>query len=140
MTMARKNRGNRPSVPQATFGEPLKPASHNDDPPSFCLRFLQRDFDVHALNAPGQAAFAKTLQKLSASQWKNLVMASRHGQGTECIPRSQIKAPVPPAFQDQDKFLVFRYNGMLSMGGVRVDSVFHVLWIEPGFGRLYDHG
>jgi hypothetical protein len=26
------------------------------------------------------------------------------------------------------------------MAGVRVDAVLHVLWIEPEFNKLYDHG
>jgi len=43
-------------------------------------------------------------------------------------------------FQDQDKFMVFRYYGKLPMAGVWVADVYHVLWIEPEFGKLYDHG
>ena len=50
------------------------------------------------------------------------------------------KAPIPPQFQDQDKFMVFRYHGKLPMAGVRVDDIYHVLWIEPEFSRLYNHG
>ena len=30
--------------------------------------------------------------------------------------------------------------GWGSMSGVRVGEVYHVLWIEPEFGKLYDHG
>ena len=54
--------------------------------------------------------------------------------------RAQIKAPIPQQFGDRDKFMVFRYHGKLPMGGVRVGDVYHVLWIEPEFNRLYDHG
>jgi hypothetical protein len=35
---------------------------------------------------------------------------------------------------------MFRYDGRLPMGGIRVRDIYHVLWIEPEFGRLYDHG
>jgi len=135
-----RNRGNRPVATQDTFGKPAKPANHDDETPKFCLHFLRADFDVHALDASGQAAFAKTLQKLAGSQWKELILAPRHGQGSERVPREQIRAPIPLRFQDQDKFLVFRYNGMLPMAGVRVADVYHVLWIERHFGDLYDHG
>lgn len=36
--------------------------------------------------------------------------------------------------------MVFRYDGKLHMAGVRVRDVYHVLWIEPEFNSLYDHG
>ena len=87
-----------------------------------------------------QAAFAKTLQKLAASRWKDLITARRHGQGTEFIPARQFRAPIPPQFEAESRFMVFRYDGNLPMAGIRVRDVFHVLWIEPEFGRLYDHG
>ena len=51
----------------------------------------------------------------------------------------QIRPSVPQRFQDQPKTMVFRYDGNLPMAGFRVDDVFHVLWIEPAFGKLYDH-
>jgi hypothetical protein len=140
MSNKAKNRGQRPQPAKGTFPQPDAPPDYEDTSPKFCLNFLRDGFDVHALDPDGQAAFAKTLQKLACSKWKDLITAPRHGQGTELIQASQIKAPIPPQFQDQDKFMVFRYNGKLPMVGVRVRDVYHVLWIEPKFGDLYDHG
>jgi hypothetical protein len=122
------------------FTQPPTPPDYNNETPKFCLHFLRDGFDVHALDHEGQAAFAKTLQKLASSRWKDLITAPRHGQGSEFILRDQIKAPVPQRFSDEDRFLVFRYHGLLPMAGLRVRDVFHVLWIEPEFGRLYNHG
>lgn len=139
--MASKDkRGKRPAAPAEAFPQPPPPPDYNRQTPKFCLHFLRDGFDVHALDAGKQAAFAKTLQKLASSQWKDLILAPRHGQGSEFIPRRQIKAPIPPQFDDEDRFIVFRYDGNLPMAGVRVRDVFHVLWIEPRFGWLYDHG
>jgi hypothetical protein len=135
-----KNRGNRPTPSRERLAEPVDPPNYNDETPKFCLNFLRDDFDVHALSAQHQAAFAKTLQKLASSRWKDLLVAPRHGQGTEFIPAGQLKAPIPARFQDEQRFMVFRYDGRLPMAGVRVRDVYHVLWLEPEFGRLYDHG
>jgi hypothetical protein len=135
-----KNRGKRPQPAQGSFPAPAAPPDYDDQSPKFSLNFLRDGFDVHALDAKGQAAFAKTLQKLARMKWKELITAGRHGHGTEHVTVGQIKAPIPLQFADQEKFMVFRYNGMLPMAGVRVGDVFHVLWIEPEFGRLYDHG
>jgi hypothetical protein len=135
-----KNRGTPPKSAKGSFPQPAAPPNYDDESPKFCLNFLRDGFDVNALDALGQAAFAKTLQKLASMRWKDLITADRHGHGTELMPAAQIKAPIPPQFQDQERFMVFRYYGLLPMAGVRVGDVFHILWIEPAFGRLYDHG
>lgn len=135
-----KNRGNRPQGTKDTFPGPANPPNYDEMSPKFCLNFLRDGFDLHALDTKGQAAFAKTLQKLASMKWKEIITAGRHGHGTELIPADQIKAPIPPQFQDEAKFMVLRYDGMLPMAGVRVQDIYHVLWIEPEFGKLYDHG
>lgn len=138
--MASKNRGKRPAVPAGTLRETAPPPSYNEETPKFCLHYLRNDFDVHALDADGQCAFAKTLQKLAGLRWTEIVTSGRHGHGSEHIPKAQIKPSIPERFQDRERFMVLRYNGLLPMAGVRVDDVYHVLWIEPEFNSLYDHG
>jgi hypothetical protein len=59
-----RDRGKRPLASRQAFPEPNPPPNHDDQSPKFCLHFLRSDFDVQALDAQGQAAFAKTLQKL----------------------------------------------------------------------------
>ena len=136
-----KDRGRQPAKSAAKLAQPTKPAiDYNAEHPKFCLHYLTPGFDVAGLDQQAQAAFACCLQKLACSCWKELVTAPRHGQGTEHIPRSQIKPAVPERFQDNDRFLAFRYSGKLPMAGVRVDDVFHILWIERWYGELYDHG
>lgn len=135
-----KNRGKPPQPSREKLAEPAEPPNYDDQTPKFCLHFLCGGFDVHALSAQRQAAFAKTLQRLASSRWKDLITAPRHAHGTELIPAREFKAPIPAQFQGQPKFMVFRYDGNLPMAGVRVRDVYHVLWIEPEFNRLYDHG
>jgi len=134
-----KHRGQRPLPAKGAYAQPDKPPDYNNETPKFCLHFLRAGFDVHALDAAGQAAFAKTLQKLASSRWKDLITAPRHGQGSEFLPSGQIKAPIPAQFLDEDRFLVFRYHGLLPMAGVRVRDILHILWVEAAFGQLYDH-
>lgn len=138
--MADRRRGKRPKPSRETLPQPEPPTNHDDATPKFCLHHLCDEFDVPALDARQQAEFAKTLQRLSHLQWKQLISTHKHGNGSEFIPRQSIRAAVPPAFQDRDRFLVFRYDGNLPMAGARVADVFHILWIEPRYGRLYNHG
>jgi hypothetical protein len=133
-------KGKRPKTPKGSFAEPPPPADYNSRTPKFCLHFLRGPFDVGALDAEKRAAFAQTLQRLASSRWQDLITAPRHGQGSELIPRGAIRAPVPPQFEGEDRFMVFRYSGMHPMAGIRIQDVYHVLWIEPEMGDLYDHG
>ncbi|MGH3249355.1 MAG: hypothetical protein ACRDOI_24545 [Trebonia sp.] len=114
-----KSRGSRPTSSKGSFAASEPRVNHDNETPKFCLHFVADGFDVHALAAGQQVSFAKTLQKLSSSTWKDLKLASRHGQGTELIPRDQVRASIPAQFQDEPRFMV--------------------LWIEPGFGQLYAH-
>ena len=140
MAKSEKNRGKPPKASKGSYEVPAEPVNYDDESPKFCLRFLAAGFDVHALDPEKQASFAKTLQKLASSRWMDLKLAPRHGQGSELIPAREFKAPIPPRFQAEPKFMVFRYHAKLPMAGVRVDDVYHVLWIEPEFNDLYNHG
>jgi len=137
--MAKKDRGKRPRVPTGKLREPTEPRSYDSETPKFCLHYLRAGFDVHALDAQRQIAFAKTMQRLCGLTWRQIKLADRHGSGSELIEPRCIKAPIPVPFQDAPKFLVLRYAGLRPMAGVRVDDVYHVLWIEPEFNQLYDH-
>jgi hypothetical protein len=134
-----KVRGNKPSSLGTRLPEAPPPLSYDEENPKFCLRYLRTGFDVHALSPQRQAAFAKTLQKLAASQWKELITSPYKGQGIELLPVGQIKPSLPARFGGQPKVMVFRYDGKLPMAGVRVRDVYHVLWIEPEFNQLYNH-
>lgn len=134
-----KNRGTPPIPPQGKLPEAAAPRDHNDETPKFCLHYLSKDLDVQALELRHQAAFAKCLQKLAASTWKDILSRDRHGQGAEFVTRAQIRGSVPERFTDSTRFMVFRYSGQRPMAGVRVDAVFHVLWIAPSFNELYNH-
>lgn len=136
-----RDRGARPKAASDKLPRPRPDgtADHSAGHPKFCLRFLQRGFDVECLTKDLRAAFAMTLQQRSALTWTELHQAGRHGQGYEQIPSHTLRAPMPTAFADRDRFHVFRYAGKLPMVGVRAGDVFHIVWIAAGFGDLYDH-
>jgi hypothetical protein len=107
----------------------------------FCLHHLHADYDVRALDDKDkQAQLALTIHQCAQMRWIDIHQAGRHGAGTESIPADQIRAPIPPKFADQEKFTAFRYHGKLPMVGVRINDVFHLLWIERQFGEVYDQG
>lgn len=137
-----RQKRNKPNLPR---DEVLKTSSqrvdYNKRTPVFCLHHLQSGYDVDSLqDKGGQAQLALTLHKCAKMKWQDIGQSGRQQSGTEWIPAKQIRAPIPNKFQDQDKFMAFRYNGKLPMLGVRINDVFHILWIERSFGDVYDHG
>lgn len=134
-------KGKRPAASADKFAQPTPVRDSNQATPLFCLNHLHPDYDVKALeDKEKQAQLALTMHKCAQMRWIDIHQARRHGAGTESIPADQILAPIPPKFADQDKFTAFRYRGLLPMVGVRINEVFHVLWIERQFGEVYDHG
>jgi hypothetical protein len=107
--------------------------------PKFCFRHIVNGYDVQSLSKDQRSNLALTLQQRAQLTWQQIRLADRHGQGTEFMPKESIKPSVPVRFTDQERFLVFRYCGNLPMVGVRVLDVFHILWIENAYGRVYDH-
>lgn len=140
----RKNRqkASKPSLPSEGFRPPSSsPRDYQQSTPVFCLHHLHPDYSVQALgDKDSQAQLALTMHKCAQLRWIDVHQTGRHASGSELIPASQIKAPIPPKFSDQDKFVSIRYHGKLPMVGVRIKDVFHVLWVERQYGDVYDHG
>jgi hypothetical protein len=132
----RRPKGGRSKLPTQ---QPDPPTDHSAGYPKFCLRFLQRGFDVYNLSKEQRADFALTLQQRSTLTWAQLQQARRHEQGFEVLDRAQFRGTVPAVFEDQPRFLVFRYSNRLPMAGVRSADTFHLIWIESEYGELYEH-
>lgn len=141
--MGNKTKGRRGQAPKpvgGTVADLAEPTDYNKRTPVFCLHHLQKNFDVSSLSKDQRAAFAMTLQDRAKLTWQDMIQSGRHKMGFELLPSDAISAPVPPAYQDAEKFMVLRYFGKLPMVGVRANEVFHVLWIAKNFNELYDHG
>lgn len=141
--MGRKeSKGSRkPARNDEKLQTPSQARDYNQATPVFCLHHLHPDYDVKSLDdKEKQAQLALTINRCAQRRWIDIHQAGRHGAGTESIPADQILAPVPPKFADQEKFTAFRYHGKLPMVGVRINDVFHLLWVERHFGEVYDHG
>jgi hypothetical protein len=134
-------KGSKPNLPSDDRFNPPEPrVDFGKRTPVFCLHHLQDGHDVASLrDKAAQAQFALTLHKCAKLTWQDIGQAGRHGNGTEWIPAGQVRAPIPEKFSDQTKFMAFRYNGKKPMLGVRINEVFHVLWIEREFGDVYPH-
>jgi len=83
--------------------------------------------------------FAEAIFRRKCLTWKQIRQLPRHGLGTEKIPKSSIKAPIPQFITDDvNDFLAFRYHGKRPMVGYRQKDIFFVLWFDSDF-TLYEH-
>jgi hypothetical protein len=135
-----KKRGDAPARGSGTIAKVVPDANSNKLHPVFCLRHLQQDYNVSRLDKDKRAAFALALERRAQLSWDDIGKIHRHKLGFENLPRKAITAPIPPAYDDADTFMVFRYCDKLPMVGVRAREVFHVLWIAENFSEVYDHG
>lgn len=139
--MGRKGDGKgarRRKINQDAFAT-SEPRNYDASTPKFCLRHLQDGFRVSDLEKDQQQDFALALEKRCQLTWQQIITNGRHALGYEFIPANQIIPPIPTFFEDAPRFMVFRYSGLLPMAGVRSADVFHIVWIEPQFGKLYAH-
>jgi len=133
-----KNKGTKPTGTTATVPV-VEPVNYDKEHPKFCFRYTQKGNCPADLSKDQQIALVLTLHRLAKIDWSTIKSAGRQALGTEFIPAEQINVPIPGKFDAEDRFMFFRYQGKLPIGGVRIQDVFHILWIAKGFKDVYVH-
>ncbi len=125
---------------QGSLVKSQEPINYDENPPVFSLEKLQSGkYCLSSLDQENKAKFADAIFRRKSITWNQIKQQDRHGLGTEKIPKTQIKAPIPRFItEDFESFLVFRYNGHKPMVGYRQRDIFFVLWFDHDF-TLYDH-
>ena len=114
-----------------------------DDTPLFCFKYF--DYDLLRKNKQHETdlcfCFLEKLQRLSDLGWNGIRKSRRHDYGMEKIPITQIKLKKLPSIITPDikNLHVFRAKKNLPFIGLQEKNIFHVLYIEPNFGVIYDH-
>lgn len=111
-------------------------------PPHFSFEKMSTgsDYNVSKCDEENRAALASKLFELSQLRWVDITLAHKRGMGSERIPRSEIKVPIPSSITpDVEDFLSIRYNGKRPMVGYREDRIFHIVFLDHNF-TVYDHG
>ena len=106
--------------------------------PKFSLENLTKSHCLSKCTRDEKAAFADKLHELSQLTWQVIGHSGRHGQGSETIARTAIKAPIPDCITGEVKLLAFRCIGMAPMVGYRDAETFYIVWIDRAF-TLYAH-
>lgn len=125
--------GNRVSAPSSGGGPPTL------EHPVFCLRDLQRNYDLNDCSHDQQRALVQKFRELSRLTWIEIRSAHRHGLGAEKISHDAIIPAVPPVVTQDVTLLAFRFSGRNPMVGFRSGPVFKILWLDHNF-TVYDHG
>lgn len=108
--------------------------------PVFCLRHLQKGYDIADCNPEQRAQLIEKLRMLSRITWAETRNAHRHGLGSEKIPRNALKVPLPTDLlvTDDVDFIAFRFAGKSPMIGYRSGPLFRILWLDHNFSA-YNH-
>jgi len=106
--------------------------------PIFCLRYLQRGYDVDDLSPDDQRGLIRRLRILSQLEWSEIEQSPRHGVGKENIDQIAIRQPLPSVVTKDITLWAFRFSGKKPMVGFRSGAVFHILWMDHDFS-VYQH-
>lgn len=139
MSKKRKIKSGRPR--QGPLVKSQETINYSQKPPIFSLERLQSGkYCLSSLCQEDKASFSDSQFKRKNISWYEVDKIDRHGLGTEKIPKSAIRAALPPFITDDfSHFIAFRYRGRAPMVGYRQKDVFFVLWFDHDF-TLYDHG
>jgi hypothetical protein len=111
--------------------------------PKFCFKYLVNEPKEDPKDRPGfYAEFIVRMKKLSNLGWNSIDLADRHGFGYEKIPLARIKIKNMPSIiaPEVTNLTVFRATGdNRAFLGIRIEDVFHIIFIEENFGDVYDH-
>ncbi|MDO5031289.1 hypothetical protein [Corynebacterium sp.] len=142
MSKKGKRRGNRPNdVPQRpALGVLEALRKEESEYPAISFRHLQPGWGFEELTDKQRLAFLTKWHKRCRMPWVELSQQSRHGLGSEQLPRRVIKPHIPQQFTDVEKFHVYRHEGNHALVGWKSGHIFYVIWIEARFNDLYDHG
>ena len=128
----RVERGRNISPPVTTEESP------EQQPPTFSLRYMSKEFCLSECTKDEKAAFADTLYKLSQLTWSQINSSDRHGSGYERIAQNSIKAAISAHITEDVNLIAFRFCGMAPMVGYRDGAIFYVIWLDRSF-KLYKH-
>ena len=112
---------------------------YNRERPTFCLRYVDRNYCITGCGTDDKAAFADKIRRLSQMTWNEIISAHRHGMGFETIPRNAIRSRIPSQITEDATLIAFRFSGLKPMVGYRAQSMFHIIWFDCSY-NLYDHG
>ena len=110
------------------------------DYPLFSFKYLTDHSFKDCRDGGFFTTFLLRLKKLSELGWNEINTAERHGFGWEKIPREILKHNLPQEITPEVPLLAFRATGdNLPFVGFRDGKVFHIVFIEAGFGDIYNH-
>jgi hypothetical protein len=117
-----------------------KPADHNQEPPAFCLRYVDPEYCISLCEKDDKAAFADRISRLSRMTWNDIIQADRHGFGREKITASSLRRPIPRHLTEDVTFIALRFSGKKPMVGYQSGRVFHAIWFDRDMAGVYSHG
>jgi len=138
--MGQPKRIKRKAVKQGGLVKSREPVTYDNNFPIFSLEKLQPGkYCLSSLDQENKAKFADAIFRRKSLTWNQIKQQDRHGLGTEKIPKTQVKAPIPKFITDDfEFFLAFRYSGLKPMIGYRQRDIFFIIWFDHDF-TLYNH-
>lgn len=100
--------------------------------PDFCFHYTQKGFTVEDCDKDAKVALISALWERSRMTWMEIMNTDHKGAGAETIPIGQLKKRLPVVVTDDvRKVYALRFGQKRRLVGFRVESVFHIVWVDP---------
>lgn len=106
--------------------------------PIFCLKFLHKEFSLEQCDKNDKSALIDQIYRLSQLTWREIMLAPKHGMGSEKISIDSLKTRLDNNFSEDETILALRFSGKKPMVGIKRDNIFHILFLDTKF-TLYKH-
>lgn len=141
--MAKGKSRKRVASPKPDKGKNLREPHAGGKPsslgyPVFCMRHLQKGFDVKSCDKSELADLARKMHYYSQMTWHELMSRSKHKGGMEAIPKDQVRSGIPKCITPDVKLWAIRFSSLKPMVGWKKGDVFHIVWLDRAYS-LYKH-
>lgn len=111
----------------------------NFNHPIFCFKHLHSNYKVSKCSDKQMKALLTKLEQLSQLSWNEIILAHKHGTGSEKIKKSSLKVKVPAFITDDVDFLLaLRFDGMSPILVHRNRFIMHIIFIDHNMST-YNH-
>lgn len=117
---------------------PTSEINYDNHTPIFSFRYLEENHSISKCQKEEKISFVDKMEKISQCTWRELILSSKHGLGSEKISRESLNVSIPTKITPDVTFIAFRFYDKAPMVGFRDKDIFHIVWFDREF-KIYKH-
>ncbi|MFW1755755.1 MULTISPECIES: hypothetical protein [Acinetobacter] len=104
----------------------------------FSFRYTQNNHCFSKCEKHEKLDLIDSIFQRRSMKWKEIIVANRHGLGSESIDRKSLKVSIPACVPGDAKIWALRFSDLAPMVGYYERNIFYILWLDRSF-KVYPH-